>query len=188
MLKKFINLFRQNIFTIALAAGLVFTFPALCLAQINENSQGSDNQQTIAKNKTEASQANEQNINSQAIVPVLKDYKEIVIGMPAEGVRDKLGKAELDDRNTLFYRFSEDETAQIILDDSKNVRIISAMYLDKKGTAPKPADIFGDGVEITPNEEGALYKVVRYPDAGYVVMYSRSSGDNPMVIVTMQRM
>ena len=43
------------------------------------------------------------------------------------------------------------------------------------------------GVEITPKKNGTIYKLVRYPDAGYWVAYSRTAGKSPIVSVTMRK-
>jgi hypothetical protein len=44
----------------------------------------------------------------------------------------------------------------------------------------------GDELEARP--DGSLYKLVRYPKAGYWVSYSRTAGNSPIVSVTMQKM
>jgi hypothetical protein len=41
-------------------------------------------------------------------------------------------------------------------------------------------------VEAKP--DGTLYKLVQYPEAGYWVAYSRTAGDAPFTIITMQAM
>ncbi len=35
--------------------------------------------------------------------------------------------------------------------------------------------------------DGSAYKLVTYPRAGYWVAYSRTAGDEPLTIITMQR-
>src|SRR5918997_1162852 len=43
------------------------------------------------------------------------------------------------------------------------------------------------GTDIEPNAAGALYKLVTYPRAGYWVAYSRTTGDEPLTVITMQK-
>jgi hypothetical protein len=46
--------------------------------------------------------------------------------------------------------------------------------------------VLGTAIEGKP--DGALYKLVQYPQAGYWVAYSRTDGDEPLTIITMQAM
>ncbi len=118
--------------------------------------------------------------------PVMVEYKSIAIGTPANEVRHKLGKAEIDENNGLFYRFSNDEFVQIRLDSDHNVRLIAITYSGKN--APKAADVFGAGVKIEPRPDGSIYQLVQYPKAGFWVAYSQSAGTNPTTTVTLQKM
>ena len=121
------------------------------------------------------------------MMPVLQNYKDIKIGATADDVRDKLGKAKIDDKDGFFYQF-DDEMAQIRLDKAKKVRVISITYLSDNKNTPKFEDVFGTDVKAEPGADGMIYKLVRYPEAGYWVAYSRTAGDKPMVTVTMQKM
>jgi hypothetical protein len=107
--------------------------------------------------------------------------------MSDKEVRDKLGKPEMNDDQSIYYKFNDKESVQFMLDKDKKVHIISMMYFDKNNTAPKPIDIFGAEIEITPNTDGSIYKLIRYADAGYVVVYSKTAGNDPTVVVTLQK-
>ena len=121
--------------------------------------------------------------------PLVKDYRGVTIGMTADQVREKLDKKpKLEDQNGFYYVFSDDESAQIQLDKDKKVRVISASYSGRDSAAPTFADVFGADAPLTENEKGGVYKLVRYPQSGFWVAYSRVSKDNPMVTVTMQKM
>ena len=50
---------------------------------------------------------------------------------------------------------------------------------------PSPKDVLGTDADKKP--DGSLYKLVRYPKAGYWVSYSRTAGDSPTITVTMQK-
>jgi len=118
--------------------------------------------------------------------PVLTEYKAVKIGTAADEVRDKLGKAEIDDKDGFYYRFSDEEFAQIRLDKTGKVRLVAVTYAD--GNAPKVADIFGAEAKLEAKPDGSIYKLVRYPEAGYWVAYSRTAGEKPTVTITMQKM
>ncbi len=122
------------------------------------------------------------------MMPVLQNYKEVKIGMTADDVRDKLGKAEIDDKDGFYYEINDDEMAQIRLDKDKKVRLISITYTSDNKNTPKFEDIFGTSVKAEPGADGMIYKLVRYPEAGYWVAYSRTAGERPTVTVTMQKM
>jgi len=122
------------------------------------------------------------------MMPVLQNYKEVKIGMTADDVRDKLGKAEIDDKDGFYYEINDDEMAQIRLDKDKKVRLISITYTSDNKNTPKFEDILGTSVKAEPGADGMIYKLVDYPEAGYWVAYSRTAGDKPTVTVTMQKM
>ena len=122
------------------------------------------------------------------MMPVLQNYKEVKIGATDDEVRDRLGKkATIDDKDGFFYQF-DDEMAQIRLDKDKKVRLISITYTSDNKNTPKFEDVFGTDVKAEPGADGMIYKLVRYPEAGYWVAYSRTAGDKPTVTVTMQKM
>ena len=121
--------------------------------------------------------------------PLMTDYRGIKVGMTADEVRAKLNeKPKVADKTGFYYVFSDDESAQIALDKNKKVRVISVIYSGKNATAPKYEDVFGKDVVITPTTDGRIYKMMRYPDTGVLIVYSRAAGDNPMTTITMQRM
>ncbi len=121
------------------------------------------------------------------LTPVLTNYKEIKIGTTAEEVRDKLGKAKIDDKDGFFYD-EDDELVQIRLDSDKKVQIVSITYTDKNKNTPSYRDVFGMDAVETAKPDGSIYNLVRYPEAGYWVAYSRTAGEKPTVTVTMQKL
>lgn len=126
-----------------------------------------------------------------AFLPVLQHYqhyKEVKIGSTADEVRDKLGKAKIDDKDGFYYRFNDSEFAQIRLDKNNMVRLISITYSGDNKNTPSYADVFGaDAAVAAAKPDGSVYKLVRYPQAGYWVAYSRTSGNDPSVTITMQK-
>jgi hypothetical protein len=155
---------------------LLFWFGAFVVfAQTTTNEQNGSSSQTM----NEGAQA--------VLMPVIQDYRGIKIGMTAAEVKDKLGKPKVEDETGLFFALSDDESVQIALDTDKTVRVISVMY-SKDEKAPKFEDVFGKEVKITAQPDGSVYNLMQYPEAGYWVVYSRTAGDDAMVIVTMQEM
>jgi hypothetical protein len=53
--------------------------------------------------------------------------------------------------------------------------------------AQKPAAKSAQSPPAEARPDGSVYKMVRYGRAGYFVVYSRTSGDSPLVNVTMQK-
>jgi hypothetical protein len=109
----------------------------------------------------------------------------VTLGMSAKDARAKLGKPEEKGEAMDFFVFSEKERARLYYQDGK-VSAIIATYIGKDGGAPPPAAVLGAEIEAKP--DGSLYKMVTYPRAGYWVAYSRTPGDSPMVMITMQKM
>lgn len=114
-----------------------------------------------------------------------KDYRGVQLGMTADEVRKKLGdprdKAEEQD----FYMFNDTETLQIVYDKTRKVVTISADFMNPGNTVPTAKQIFG--AEVEPKADGSVYRMVRYPKAGYWVSYNRTSGDAPLTTVTLQK-
>jgi hypothetical protein len=117
--------------------------------------------------------------------PVYAGYKGVRIGTTSVETRKLLGeprdKADAGD----YYVFSDNETVQVMYDSAGTVRVISINYIGKSSGAPTVKDVLGEMVE--PRPDGSLFKLVRYPKAGSFVSYNKTTGDNPMVIITWQK-
>ena len=116
--------------------------------------------------------------------PLFKDYRGIKIGMSADEVRGKLENLQKGNKQD-FLVFSEREHAQIYYDDKSKVSAISIDYFDA-ASAPAPNLVLG--VELHAKDDGSMYQLNRYPDAGYWVSYNRTAGDKPIVTITVQKM
>ena len=116
--------------------------------------------------------------------PLYREYRGVTLGMSASDVRAKLGKPEEKSDVMDFFVFSERERARVYYTDGKASAVI-ATYIGKDASAPAPAAVLGAEVEAKP--DGSMYRMTQYPQAGYWVAYSRTPGDAPMVMITMQK-
>jgi hypothetical protein len=116
--------------------------------------------------------------------PIFREYKGVSIGMAASEARAKLGSPTEKGDAQDFFAFSEKNTAQVYYDGGK-VTAISVTFTNPAADAPAPKTLFGSDIEAKP--DGSMYKMVRYPKAGYWLSYSRTAGEQPMVIITMMK-
>ena len=117
-------------------------------------------------------------------VPPFQEYKGVRIGMTADEARKKLGNPTDKGDKQDFYSFGDNESCQVYYDDTKKVFAVSVTYLGGSDV-PVPKTILG--IEADRKDDGSLYKLIRYPKAGYWVSYTRTSGDAPMTILAMQK-
>ena len=123
--------------------------------------------------------------NQDEAQPVFADFKGVRIGMTADEARKKLGnpKDKADDLD--LYVFNDSQAVQVYYDKAKTVSAISIDFMDGGSNAPAPKDVVGGDAESRP--DGSLYKMVRYPKAGFWVSYSKTAGNSPTVTITMQK-
>jgi hypothetical protein len=119
-----------------------------------------------------------------AAEPLYREFRGVKLGMKAEEVRAKLGKPQEKSDVMDFYVFNERERARVYYTDGK-ASAVTATYIGKNAAAPAPASVLGAEIEAKP--DGSMYRMTPYPQAGYWVAYSRTSGDTPMVMITMQK-
>jgi hypothetical protein len=119
-----------------------------------------------------------------AAAPLYSEYRGVTLGMSAKDVRAKLGKPEEKSDVMDFYVFNDHERARVYYREGKASAVI-ATYIGKDAAAPAPAAVLGTEVEAKP--DGSMYQMTPYPQAGYWVAYSRTAGDAPMVMITMQK-
>ena len=129
------------------------------------------------------------NLNAQAAPDLGANkylYKGISLGASADEVRKKLGDPrDKSDPQDLFV-FSDEESAQFLYDANKKVTAIMVTFSGKLTGAPTAKDIFGE--DVAPKPGGGIFKMVRYPKAGYWISYNKIVGDDSMVSIAMQKM
>ena len=116
--------------------------------------------------------------------PAFSEFKGVRIGMPMEEARKKLGNPKDKSDEQDFYMFGEKMAAQILY-KTNLVVTISIDFIDGSSDAPSPRQVIGD--DLSPKPDGSMYKLVRYPKAGYWISYNRTAGDSPSVSITMQK-
>ena len=117
--------------------------------------------------------------------PPFSGYKGVRIGMTADEARKLLGNpTEKDDKQDV-YSFNENETCQVYYDETKKVSAVSVTYLGGK-SIPTAKSVLGD--EADARQDGSVYKLIRFPKAGYWVSYTRTSGSEPMTIIAIQKL
>jgi hypothetical protein len=116
--------------------------------------------------------------------PLYSEYKGIRIGMTASEVRKKLGEPTQKSDEQDFYAFNEKELAQIFYDNAQKVKAISVDFMGGTG-ATGYKEVVGSKIET--KVDGSMYKIVRYPKAGYWVSYNRAAGEAATVTITIQK-
>lgn len=116
--------------------------------------------------------------------PPFHEYKGVHIGMTTDEARKLLGNPTDKNDKQDSYVFNDNESCQVYYDDSKKVFAVAVTYLGGK-SVPAPKSVLGTDIEA--KQDGSLYKLVRFPKVGYWVSYTRTAGDEPMTLVTMQK-
>jgi len=117
--------------------------------------------------------------------PAFTEFKGVRIGMPAEEARKKLGTPRDKSDEQDFYIYNDTQAVQVYYDKSKAVSAISIDYMDGASGVPSCKEILGTDAER--KDDGSVYKLLRYPKAGYWVSYSRTAGNSPTVTITIQK-
>ena len=117
--------------------------------------------------------------------PAFSDFKGVSIGMHAEEARKKLGSPRDKSPEQDFYMFGENQAVQIFYDKAGVVNAISIDFMSGAREIPSCKDVLG--AEAEKKSDGSVYKLIRYPKAGYWVSYSRTAGDSATVTITMQK-
>lgn len=116
---------------------------------------------------------------------VFLSYKGVGIGMKAGEARKLLGDPKDKSDAQDFFVLSDNETAQIYY----QAGAVSAISIDFSGdlkNAPTCKQVLGE--DVGPKPDGGIYKLVRFPKAGYWVSFSKTAGANPIVSITIQKL
>ena len=114
-----------------------------------------------------------------------KEYRGVQLGMTADEVRKKLGSPKDKGNEQDLFVFNDNESAQIVYDQTHKVVTISADFLSTDASVPTAKQVFGADAEA--KADGSVYKMVRFPKAGYWLSYNRTGGTAPMTSITLQK-
>lgn len=117
---------------------------------------------------------------------LFSEYRGVKIGMAAADVRTKLGKAKDETDAQDQYIFSDNESALFYYDAAKNVNAIMITFTGDVSKAPGAKDVFGE--DVAPNPQGMIFRMEKYPKAGYWISYTRTTGSDAMVNIALQKM
>lgn len=118
--------------------------------------------------------------------PGFTQFRGVKIGMAVDEARKKMGAPKDKSADRDDYLFNDNEAVAVVYDKNGNVTAISVDYLSGANGVPTLKDIFG--AEAQAKADGSIYKMVRYPKAGYWVSYSRTAGNEPTITIMMQKM
>ena len=117
--------------------------------------------------------------------PTFQEFKGVRIGMTADEARRKLGSPTDKGDTQDFYLVSDNESVQVMYDGDKKVSALALIYMNAGEKAPTAKAVMGSDLEA--RADGSVYKMTRYPKAGYWVSYSRTGGASPTVSIMMQK-
>ena len=134
---------------------------------------------------TSRAQRNRAPVGEPENQPVYTDFKGVRIGMSADDSRKKLGNPRDKSPEQDFYIFNDTQTAQVFFDKAGAVTAISIDFMNGASSIPSAKEVLG--IEAEKKPDGSVYKMLRYPKAGYWVSYSKTAGDSPTITITMQK-
>lgn len=140
-------------------------------------------------------QAPAQRLSTKAATPAVhaapdrslfSEYRGVAIGTTAAEVRAKLGNPKESSATDEQFIFSEAESAQFYYDAAHKVNAIMITFQGDVSKAPAAKDVFGE--DVAPNDQGTIFRMTRYPKAGYWISYTRTTGADAMVNIALQKM
>jgi hypothetical protein len=128
--------------------------------------------------------ASENSMSVDNSTPLFSSYKGISIGMTTEQVRASLGTPRDSSDATDFFGPSEHEFIQVYYEHGK-VTALTITFNGNLTSAPTPKGVFGEDAEVKP--DGGIFKMVRYPKAGFWISYNKIGGDEPIIIIAVKK-
>jgi len=116
--------------------------------------------------------------------PTFAGYKGVMIGMKMDDARTKLGTPKDKSESEDYYVYSDNESVQVLYGPDKTVRVLSINYIGKG--APTPMDVLG--VDVEARADGGINKMVKYPKSGFKISFLKTGGNDPMTVITVQKM
>jgi hypothetical protein len=170
----------QNVLALLLSL-IIFSFPVYA-------QQSSDSFVASSNSKDESAidtKSIKNNTNLETL-PLFSGYLGIQVGVDKDTVHKKLGIPTSSRTGLDSYEISKKKSIHIYYDEKDQVKALCITFIGKNSDAPSAKMVIGE--ELEKGTDGGQYKLVRYPEAGYWVSYSRINGDDPVVTVMMQKM
>ena len=117
--------------------------------------------------------------------PAFSEFKGVRLGMTAQEARKKLGTPRDKSNEMDLYVFNDTQAVQLYYDKAGAVTTISIDFMSGSSAIPSPKEVLGTEADTKP--DGSLFKLLRYPKAGYWVSYSRTAGTEPTTTIIMQK-
>jgi hypothetical protein len=117
--------------------------------------------------------------------PAFAEFKGVRLGMTADDSRKKLGSPRDKSAEQDFYVFNDTQAVQVFYDKAGVVSAISIDFMSGASGIPSAKEVLG--AEAETRADGSVYRMMRYPKAGYWVSYSRTAGNSPTITITMQK-
>jgi hypothetical protein len=117
--------------------------------------------------------------------PAFSEFRGVRIGTTADETRKKLGSPRDKSAEQDLYIYNDTQVVQVFYDKAGAVSAISIDYMNGATGIPAAREVLG--MDADAKADGSIYKMVRYPKAGYWVSYSRTAGNEPTTTVTMQK-
>ena len=118
--------------------------------------------------------------------PPYTGYKGVTIGLKTDEARTKLGTPKDKSDAQDYFEISGSESVQVFYDAAKNVTAVTVTYRGKLESAPTAMSIFGE--DATANADGGIFKMVRYPKAGFWISYNKIPGSDGLIMVALQKL
>jgi hypothetical protein len=132
-----------------------------------------------------SAQRSKGSVEPQDESPTFNQFRGVKIGMAADEARKKLGNPRDKSAEQDFYMVNDNEALQVFYDKAGAVTAISIDFMSGASSIPTSKDLFGADAEA--KSDGSIYKMIRYPKAGFWVSYSRTAGNEATVTITMQK-
>jgi hypothetical protein len=116
--------------------------------------------------------------------PTFNAYKGVSIGMTIDEVRARMGNPKEPSESMDYYAPSDNEFIQIYY-EAKKVTAVTVTFSGKLDAAPDAKTVFGELPEVKP--DGGIFKMVRYPKAGYWISYNKITGSDPMIMIAIKK-
>lgn len=115
-----------------------------------------------------------------------RSYRGVSVGSSAADVAAKLGTPAQHSKAGDYYAISATETVQIAYSPDQTVKSVTINFTGDLKSAPTAKEVLGE--EVKKDADGIISKMVSFPKDGYWASYTRTSGKDSTVIITLQKL